>query len=76
MLRHVLRHERSKDPFAPPGDEMRGVRGVHHVGCIDTALIFLADTLKYALGTAALDAHDPASFTPAYKSVWVRVETR
>jgi anaerobic selenocysteine-containing dehydrogenase len=29
-----------------------------------------------AMPLVALEDHDPASFTPAYKSIWVRVERR
>ncbi len=58
--RHLLRHE-GREPLATlPGDEMRGVRRVDHVGHEDVGGIFLRQALELALRAGALDAHgDP-----------------
>ena len=59
-LRDIFRHIGIENAVTLPDDEMRGVGRIHDVDGVDVAGIFLADTLKHALGAGALDAHGNA----------------
>ena len=60
MTRDILGNVRREPSVALPHDEMRGVGGIHDIDRINSAAVFLADALKYALGARALDARGDA----------------
>ena len=56
VLGHVLRDERRQPPVPLPGDEVRGIGAVHHVGAIDLARHLLRNAIEHALCAGTLDS--------------------
>ncbi|CAB5037359.1 unannotated protein [freshwater metagenome] len=51
----VFRNVRLQNAVPLPDDEVRSVRGIHHVNFINLAGVFLPDALEHALGAAAFN---------------------